>query len=534
MSQGWVRLVTAVVFVAATASNALGQASSTASISGVVTDADGGVLPGADVIVKNIKTGETFTTVSSDRGVFAVPALITGTYSVSVSLQGFKSSQIDNVILNSGVPVNVRATLELGGVTETVTVQANSDLVQTQTATVATTLDTRQIQNLPLASRDASQFIAFMPGVSSPDTTRNSSVNGMPQSAINMTLDGVNIQDNTLKSTDGFFAIVGPRIDAIEEITVITAAGGAEALGGGSTQIRYTTRSGTNQFFGSGFHQYRSDSLNTNTYFNERDKLPKPELLLNQPGFNVGGPIRLPGFDGRNRAFFFVNYEELRQPSDLPRNRQQFHPDSMNGVFRYSTTGGGVGTVNLFELAARSGQLATADPIVSKLFADIRSAMASEGSTRDLSDPLYQQVLEERADRVEESLPDRAARLPGQRPPSRHLVDEQPVLRWWSRHHQQPRSVLPGIPGAGQPVVHAARHERIAAVDARQHHGQRVPHRVRRRAGRLRGGAVQSRPVEWLGCEPGRLLPELREFHGLHPKPADPHERGARRHDVVT
>jgi hypothetical protein len=383
--------VTVVVFVAATALNAFGQASSTASISGVIVDTDGGVLPGADVIVKNTKTGETFTTVSSDRGVFSVPALITGTYSVSVSLQGFKAVQIDNVIVNSGVPVNVRATLELGGVTETVTVQANSDLVQTQTATVATTLDTRQIQSLPLASRDASQFIAFMPGISTPDTTRNSSVNGMPQSAINMTLDGVNIQDNTLKSTDGFFAIVGPRIDAIEEITVITAAGGAEALGGGSTQIRYTTRSGSNQFLGSVFHQYRSDALNTNTYFNERDGLPKPELLLNQPGFNVGGPIMLPGFDGRNRAFFFVNYEELRQPSDLPRNRQQVHPDAMNGIFRYNTGGGGVGTVNLFELAARNGQLATPDPVVSRLFADIRSAMASEGSIRALSDPLYQQ-----------------------------------------------------------------------------------------------------------------------------------------------
>ena len=209
MNRGWVRLVTAVVFVAATALNAFAQASSTASISGVVVDTDGGVLPGADVVVKNVKTGETFPTVSSDRGVFSVPALITGTYSVTVSLQGFKGIVIDNVIINSGVPVNVRATLEIGGVTETVTVQANSDLVQTQTATVATTLDTRQVQNLPLASRDASQFIASLPGVSTPDTTRNSSVNGMPQAAINMTLDGVNIQDNTLKSTDGFFAIVG-------------------------------------------------------------------------------------------------------------------------------------------------------------------------------------------------------------------------------------------------------------------------------------------------------------------------------------
>ncbi len=391
MSRAVVRLLVVFVFSVPAASVAFAQASSTAGISGVVVDSDGGVLPGADVIVKNIKTGETFPTVSSDRGVFSVPALITGTYSVTVSLQGFKSIVIDNVVLNSGVPANVRATLELGGLTETVTVQANSDLVQTQTATVATTLDTRQVQNMPLASRDASQFIVFLPGVNTPDTTRNSSVMGMPQSAINMTLDGVNIQDNTLKSTDGFFAIVGPRIDAVEEITVTTAAGGAEALGGGATQIRYTTRSGTNQLFGTVFHQYRSDALNANTWFNKRDGLPKPELLQNQPGFNVGGPIRFPGFDGRNRAFFFVNYEEFRQPSDLPRNRQPFHPDAMQGIFRYSTTGGGVSTVNLFELAARNGQLATPDPVIAKLFADIRSAMASEGSVRDLPDPLYQQ-----------------------------------------------------------------------------------------------------------------------------------------------
>ena len=102
----------ALALVIATAPHAFAQASSTASISGVVVDGDGGVLPGADVVVKNVKTGESFPTVSSDRGVFSVPALITGTYSVTVSLQGFKSVVIDNVVLNSGVPANVRATLE--------------------------------------------------------------------------------------------------------------------------------------------------------------------------------------------------------------------------------------------------------------------------------------------------------------------------------------------------------------------------------------------------------------------------------------
>jgi len=369
---------------------ALAQGSSTASIGGVVVDADGAIVPGADIVVKNNRTGEVFTTVSSDRGVFTVPALVTGSYTVTVSLQGFRTAILDNVVVNSGVTASVRATLELGGVTESVTVQANSELVQTQTATVATVLDTRQVQNLPLSSRSAADFIVTLPGVSTAAGNRDSIVNGLPQSTINMTLDGVNIQDNTLRTTDGFFAIVGPRLDAIEEISYTTAASGAENTGGGSTQIRYTTRSGTNQLRGSVFHQYRSDELNTNTWFNKRDNLPKPELLQNQPGFNLGGPVMLPGFDGRNRAFFFVNYEELRQPSGLRRNRTILHPNAQDGVFQYSAAGG-IQSVNLFELAARNDQTSTVDPIISRLLADMRTATTREGNVRDLTDPLFQE-----------------------------------------------------------------------------------------------------------------------------------------------
>lgn len=300
-----------------------------------------------------------------------MPALITGTYQVTVSLQGFKTAVLENIIINAGVPASVRATLEIGGVTEQVVVQANSELVQTQTGTVATVLDTRQVASLPLSSRDASQFIVFMPGVTTPGSTRDSIVNGLPQSTINMTLDGVNIQDNTLKSGDGFFAIVGPRLDAIEEISFTTAASGAENTGGGATQVRYTTKSGTNEFRGGFFHTYRSDELNAKTWFDRRDNLPKQEVLQHQPGFNLGGPVLLPGFDGRNRAFFFVNYEEFRQRATVRRDRRILHPDTQLGVFRYSAPGG-VQTVNLFELAARSGQTSTPDPIIARLLADIR------------------------------------------------------------------------------------------------------------------------------------------------------------------
>jgi hypothetical protein len=385
-----VQVAAAVLVALALAGSAFAQGSSTASISGVVVDDAGAVVPGADVVVKNERTGETFTTVSSGQGVFSVPALITGTYSVTVSLTGFKTVVLNNVIVNAGVPANLRATLAVGGLSEEVLVTANSALVPTQTATVATVLDTRQVSSLPLSSRNAADFVVFLPGVTTPGGTRDSMVNGLPQSTINMTLDGVNIQDNTLKTTDGFFAIVGPRLDAVEEISFTTAASGAENTGSGATQIRYTTKSGTNDVHGSVFHQYRSDALNTNSYFNKRDNLPKAELLQNQPGFNLGGPITLPGFNGRNKAFFFVNYEELRQPQDLRRTRQIFHPDSEKGVFRYSAAGG-VQTVNLFELAARNGQTATPDPITAKLFADIRNATTKEGNVRDLTDPLYQE-----------------------------------------------------------------------------------------------------------------------------------------------
>jgi hypothetical protein len=384
------RLILAALFVCFASISVFAQGSSTGTIAGVAVDADGAVIPGATVTVKNVRTGETFSTVTSGEGVFNVPAVITGTYTVTVSLEGFKTAVLDNVVVNSGITASLRARLEIGGLIEQVVVQSNSELVQTQSATVATVLDTRQVSSLPLSSRNAADFVVFLPGVSTAAGNRDSIVNGLPQSTINMTLDGVNIQDNTLKTTDGFFAIVGPRLDAIEEISFTTAASGADSIGSGSTQIRYTTKSGTNELHGGVFHQYRSDELNANTWFNKRDNLPKPNLLQNQPGVNLGGPVVLPGFNGRNRAFFFVNYEELRQPSGVRRNRTILHPDAERGVFRYNAAGG-VQAVNLFELAARNGQIATADPITSQLLADIRAATAKEGTILDLADPLFQQ-----------------------------------------------------------------------------------------------------------------------------------------------
>ena len=390
MNQHVVRVVVAAMVTVVAGAPVFAQGASTSSISGVVLDTDRAVIPGADVVIKNKGTGETFTVVSSGQGVFSVPSLITGTYSVTVSLTGFKTVLLDDVVVNAGVPANVRAVLEVGTLTEQVVVQSTAELLQTQTATVATTLDTREVASLPLSSRSAFDFVVFLPGTNTAGGSRESLINGLPQGTINITLDGVNIQDNTNRTTDAFFAIVSPRLDAVEEITVSTVAQGAEGTGMGASQIRFVTRSGTNDFHGAGFYAYRSDALNANTWFNKRDGIEKPDLLRKQPGFNIGGPVVLPGFDGRGKAFFFVNYEELREPGGTRRTRTILHPLAQQGIFRYSAAGG-VQSVNLYELAARSGQVSTPDPLMAALLADIRTATGREGNVRDQSDPLFQE-----------------------------------------------------------------------------------------------------------------------------------------------
>ena len=135
------------------------------------------------------------------------------------------------------------------------------------------------------------------------------------------------------------------------------------------------TRSGTNNFIGSGYEYYRSDKLNANTWFNNRNGVAKPKLKQNQTGFRVGGPIVLPGFDGHNKAFFFVNYEELRQPADTTRTRTVLNPARRQGNFCYAGN-----CVNVLALAAANGQLASVDPTIGKLLADIRSATGTTGT----------------------------------------------------------------------------------------------------------------------------------------------------------
>jgi hypothetical protein len=381
---------------------AFAQGGATAPLTGTVVDTSGAVVPGASVVVKNVATSGESEAVTNAEGQFTVPALSAGKYSVTVSLSGFKTVTVNDVEMNAGVPGNVKVTMAVGGIEEQVVVTGGTEVVATQSSAVSSTMTIKQIQSLPLTSRNALSFVANLAGVNTPGTVRDSTINGLPQGAINITLDGISIQDNYLKTTDGFFARVQPRLDAIEEVTVTTAANGADSAGQGAVNIKFTTRSGSNTFKGSVFHTYRNDALNANSFFNNRNlapdpktgKAPKADLVLNQPGFNAGGPIMIPGlFDGHDKAFFFFNYEDSREPSNIRRDRVIFNPDAMQGVFSYSA-GGSVRSVNLFDLARNAGlggSNLSVDPVIARLFADIRSA-SGQGQITNLADPLLQQA----------------------------------------------------------------------------------------------------------------------------------------------
>jgi hypothetical protein len=362
-------------FVAATA---FAQGGATSSITGVVVDSSGGAVPGVTVTAKNDATGGSSMVVTASNGSFTIPSLNVGKYTVTVTLQGFKTAVLKDVVVTTGGPANIKPVLEIGGISETVTVEGATKIIQTQSSAASTTVDTNQILNLPVGSRSSLDFVQFLPGVQTSGSIRDSTVAGLPQSAINMTLDGVSIQDNHLKTGDGFFARVSPRLDAIEEVSLTMAAQGADQTSQGSVQIKFTTRSGTNQYNTSIYHFYQNDWFNTNTYSNKVRGLPKGPLRLYQGGGRVGGPIVVPKlYDGHGKAFFFVNYEVSHSPSTRTDTSTVALPHVVDGIFKYN--GGPAAGVDLFALAQANGFTSTPDPIIRQLLLDIRASTTKGG-----------------------------------------------------------------------------------------------------------------------------------------------------------
>ena len=354
----------------------------TSVMDGTVTDPQGALIPHAQVTVTNILTGQKFEILTDDKGHWAIPSLPTATYTVDVSAPGFKKAQKPDVKMDAGIPATVNLVLEVGAVSETVEVVGGAEVVQSTTATVSSDLTGRQVNDLPIPSRNATDLIVTLPGTNTPAGPRNTTFDGLPQATVNMTLDGVNIQDNLLKNGSGgaFYPVVYPRTDAIEEVSVTTAASGAESLGEGAIQVKFVTRSGTNNWHGGGFWQERNTFFDANTYFNNIDGLARDRILLHQVGAHIGGPIL------KNRLFIFFNYEVFRFPQSWNEAQDKgaqltvLTDPARNGIFTYRNSSGQLQQVNLYTLAGAAGYPSTPDPLIANTLSQIAAATAQGGS----------------------------------------------------------------------------------------------------------------------------------------------------------
>jgi hypothetical protein len=280
----------------------------TATIGGVISDATGAVLAGAEVIATNVDTNFSRTAATERNGRYSIKFLPVGTYSVEVNLSGFKKFVQGGVVLELNRTARVDAILQLGNVSETISVTADAPLVNTADASIGRTVENTEILKLPLVNRDIYSLLNLTPGVESSEagnafgfpeqrTMINGSSNGGAGS-VNYYLDG-GTNMTGLRNTGN----PAPNPDAVQEFRVITNSYGAEFGRFSGGVIDVITKSGTNQLHGSLFEFLRNDRLNANTY----NATSKPPLRRNQFGGTFGGPLRA------DKTFFFGSYSGLRQ-----------------------------------------------------------------------------------------------------------------------------------------------------------------------------------------------------------------------------
>jgi hypothetical protein len=363
----------------------------TGSISGTVTDSKGGAVPNAKVTITNTDQQVVVRTLTTDeRGQYAAPLLPVGHYSVSVEIAGFKKATQSGFALNVSDKLAANFTLEVGAMTESVNVEANALQVDTQSATATGVISGVQLRELSLNSRNYAQLVLLVPGASDsgnadqifPGATApigtnvmSFQINGNRREENNWQVDGADNVDRGSNLTLLSF----PSIDAISEFRVVRGVYDAESGRSAGGQVNVITRSGTSDLHGGLYEFFRNDTLNANSFFNNRSApiVRRPPLRYNDFGGTVGGPVWIPKiYEQRNKSFFFVSEEARRivtysnPPGNVP------YPGMINGQFnhvvctQWANSGGAAGTCQAYGTSIPSTSF---DPIAAAYVKDIFS-----------------------------------------------------------------------------------------------------------------------------------------------------------------
>jgi hypothetical protein len=292
------------------ATNAFAQLASQTGLVGTVTDSGGLVVPGAQVVAVNIGTKDTYETTTNSEGFYNIQFPTPGKYEITVTMSGFQQFKATGVNLGTNQVARTNAVLQVGQLTESITVESSAQVLNTDRATVSETISERAIVELPLAGRNVWSLASTTPGVLGGNNSDiGLSFRGAGQREIqnSLALDGINSSSNLLAATS-----MRPIAEAVTEIQVQTGSTSAEYGSYLGVHINVVTKSGTNNLHGSVFHFGQDDSLDSRGYFDDPN-LPKNPRTRKQFGAQVDGPVVIPGlYDGRNRTFFMGAYEGVR------------------------------------------------------------------------------------------------------------------------------------------------------------------------------------------------------------------------------
>lgn len=320
-------------------SSALAQ-NTTGTIVGHVTDTTGASVASAQVIVTNVGTSQSRSVTTTANGDFTVPLLGPGSYKVEVSEAGFTKVTTSGIVLQVGQTVRADSVMKVGGVNESVSISASTVTLDTDSAAVGQLVSEKQITELPLNGRYFTDLIFLAPGAVQTTGEQSNriesgnaiSVGGGRSSSNGYTLDGTSIMDVKF-DTPAF----NPSLDMVQEFKLQTKTYSA-AYGYSVNQITMSSKSGTNTVHGSVFEYLRNNYMDARNYFQSPTQ-PVAPLRQNQFGYSLGGPVVLPKiYNGRNRTFFFANYEGQRIATRVTQQNNVPTADQLNGIFTFPVT----------------------------------------------------------------------------------------------------------------------------------------------------------------------------------------------------
>jgi len=309
------------------APSVMAQSASTGSLSGMITDPSGAVIPKAEVTVTYIATGQSHTSTSGLDGAYRFSLLPPGKYKVTVSRAGFKTTEFPSVTVNVTETAILNCRLEIGAPNETFTVESNAEILQTSTSTLGTLVGNTEVTSLPLVTRNYTQILDLSAGVVANVSdatvlgkgTQYTQVNGSNAGQNNYQMDGVSINSMGMLANNGdqnVGAGIGiPSPDSIQEFMVQTSNYDASYGRNPGANVNVVTKTGSNQVHGSAFEFLRNTDLNANPFFYNRDnpdaETTKPVLNQNQFGAALGGPIV------KDKFFIFGSYQGTRQTNGI-------------------------------------------------------------------------------------------------------------------------------------------------------------------------------------------------------------------------